>query len=151
MQRKQPRISFLSAWGNMTSGYNQKVPSHYNDLLSVKWLHLFSVYLFTFIFWWWTNKNIILLCNNILDFLSWLAMPFPRWSGLHYFSPVVEESPHLGAISFLVLQNGPFTLIGKLVSCWPQEVSLWSDHRGLCEGTQLHHAPSGMGYSCFTF
>ena len=119
------------------------------NVLSVKWFHLFSVYLFIFIFWWWTNKNITLLCNNILGFLSWLGILFPCLPGLCYFSLTIEGLPHREAISFLVLHNGPFPFIGKSVSCQAQEMSLWSDHGGLCKGTKLHYAPSGVGYSCF--
>lgn len=123
------------------------------NVLSVKWLHLFSVYSFIFIFWWWTNKNIILLCNNILDFLSWLGMPFPLIRAA-LFSPVVEESPHLGAILFLVLQEwtlSPYRKVGVLLSsgsvhrAWPQG-TLWEHSNCIMplQGWDILASPSNL-------
>ena len=113
------------------------------NVLSVKWFHFFSVYLFVFAFWQCTNKNITLVCNNILGFLSWLEYPVPTFTRTALFSPCHLRVALLWSDFTSSSAELPFPFIEfpKSVSCWAQGMSLWSDHRELWKGRELHLYP----------
>lgn len=145
MQRKWSRIAYLSAWANPTRGCDQTVPTTKVLLLSNECAfckmisRVFCLLVFTF--WRWTNKNITLLCNNILGFLSWLEDPVPTFTRTALSVPCHLRIALLWSNFTSSFAELPFPFIGfpKSVSCWAQGMSLWSDHGELCKGTELHY------------
>lgn len=99
---------------------------------SVKWFHLFSVYLCLH-----SDDEPIkieLLCNDILGFLSWLEAPVPTSTGTALFFPCHFRTALLWSNFTSSSAELPFPFIG-----FPKSESRWAQGNVpvVCTGTEL--------------